>query len=298
MDKYRNKVFNNTIYKSKPKNRSKNRPKNLELLFFYWGEFGHFNVRIINALSYAMKYNYIYKILTYNDYGLLLKYLFPKRIKLFPVDNKVMSLLDNTTRAGHRAHGSVAMQKYEQKLGILDSLENLYCYHNDNVLKEILTTKNLGFINQFRKDKLVNKESKFKENKNISIFARNRNICNYKNISKDEWLTIIKHIKSQGFPIISHGLDNETFDVGGLKINKIMDSIYFLNNCLFYIGVNSGFTQFALNCGIKRCFMVDYQGEFRRVYSAYNPFNTEIIYFDNVLQLLAYLSKYKVINDK
>lgn len=224
--------------------------------YHYFGEFGYLNLEVFGGLEKYFEKNprKVIEITTYENYGMLLKYLFPKNVKI-----KKLKWVQDKTRSGHSSN------EKKKSPSLHELILNNKIKNNKRVISEDLFCIYLK--------KKIGKDSQNKSY--ISIFPRNRNICLHKNISETDWLKILKKIKKlDKRKIVLHGLGKEKINLKGDFIypKNVLEQIYYLNNSVCCVCPDSGFAHFSLNCGCDTLVIGPSYWSFAR----YNPFKKKL----------------------
>jgi len=246
--------------------------------YYYFGEFGFLNFEILGGLEKFFEKNpkKIISILTFSNYSKLLKYLFPKNIRVIKLK------LDFDEHFNRGRHSSIdhSLLDFLNKDGFKGNIKELISdiLGRGDILP-IEKTEELPLNIIYLKKPLTYGEIGTHP-KYISIFPRARGIDNYRNLKKEYWKSLIKFIrKYKNYKIVIHGSDSEfiKFDDDNLIYPKdILEQIYFLNNSLVCLSSDSGFVHFALNCNCN-CLVF---GRTYSIFYKFNPFKNFLIILD------------------
>jgi len=242
--------------------------------YYYSGEFGYFNVLLLPALEKytSMKRLSLITLYTFPDYCYIIKNLFGDKIvcKEIPL-TKLRLYYDNVEDGSYK---------------IFPSINNLF---NSPAIWE------LNYFEKISKPITTKfKPSNINENY-ICYFPRFRDsgelLTNFgeRNSNKDECEFILNLFTKNNIKIYILGKEILDFNYEKYNVEKIQDiqeSIYYLQNCKFLISNDSGYIDFAKNCGCKQIIILrpieDYHNRF-------NPFNCKQFIVDDVKELNNFL---------
>jgi len=258
-------MINPQKYLLSVKNTNKYVPNN----YYYSGEFGSFNFILLNKLE--MYNGDKITIHTFPDYCYIIKNLFGdkfdcKEIKLV----KMRIIYDSKEQSNYK---KIYKPIYEL-IKLSKKGENQFDY----ISKQITTdysddSKNfICYFPRFRKAPL-DIETDF-DQRNASI-----NECKY-----------ILNLFSPKFKIFILGNEILNFPYEDYNVEKVSDikkSIFYLKNCNFLISNDSGYVDFAKNCGCKNIYILRPIVEYHKYF---NPFNSNI----NIINDLNELKNIKV----
>jgi hypothetical protein len=238
--------------------------------YYYFGEFGFFNTMLLGALEeYLSKTNKNILIKTYRGFSNILDSKFnnvTKRIILEEIELE-------KDREFHNSKAIVAPVGYNNlavELGIKNDLgKQLFC------MKTPITHNN------------INLQVKHGTTKYIAIFPRNR-VGKYssRNLTLDIFKkiepiiidTLKKNQNLENYKIIFIG-NSQEIDHDILSKYKypyydnLEEQIFLLNNNVqLLISPDSGFIDFAKNCGVKHVIMI-YKGSYITYHNKFKPFN-------------------------
>lgn len=248
--------------------------------YYYHGEFGYFHTIILGTLEkYFLKNKDKIVIQTYEDHAEILKLKFSNvHIEKIPLEKE------------RDCHGSTALEKpigyfdlaksgeikFQENLnfgGKLNYMSTPIKYVSENLQKK-------HFIN-------INNEKKY-----IAIFPRNRHgLFGKRNMSIDLFnaienslLNFFKRTNKNNYEIIIVGKKEEVNSAVLQKNYKFYDTIheaiYLMNNKVeLLIAPDSGYIDFAKNCGVKNIIML-YEGTHIKYHEVFNPFNTNFMTVD------------------
>jgi ADP-heptose:LPS heptosyltransferase len=239
--------------------------------YYYSGEFGYFNVILLPALE-KYKGNKII-IHTFPDYCYIIKNLFGDKFECNEIKLSKLRILSNN----------------------LEDEEYKKLYKPVNIL---FKSYNIWEMNTFEKiSKTINSPFSVKnDDKNyICYFPRYRDsgkiVTNFaeRNSNEEECKFILNLFTKNNIKIYILGKEILDFDYDNFNIEKVEDieqSIYYLKNCKFLISNDSGYIDFAKNCGCKEILILrpieDYHNKF-------NPFNCKQFTIDDVQQLETFI---------
>jgi len=245
--------------------------------YSYYGEFGCLNLEVLGGLEiYFKKYpNKKIIIKTYENYGKLLKHLFPNNIDYIVDDSIFMNKGNTIVRVGHfvynRNNSSDIYEVVSNKNRLYKSDNIIELYRNDFFKRK----RNAELFYVFPKNKIMS--NKNDSNEYINVFPRNRTVNPYRNIDITVWDKIISHLREKyNYKIVIHGTFGEFFKLKGDDLiypNDILEQIYYLNNSVLCISPDSGFAHFSLNCGCDTLVIDKSYYKFIN----YNPFRAKLI---------------------
>ncbi|HEV2970166.1 MAG TPA: hypothetical protein VGY55_09260 [Pirellulales bacterium] len=258
-----------------------------ETKYYYFGEFGYFNLEVLGGLQglFLRRPELRLKICTYPSYAELLRSRFPDHVECVSPDWS----FDERRRVCHRYncrrfHWALFRQGFNHELQTLfDDLPNRgrvhlarFFYLNSplTTLAELqccfdtsgaaptarrghevqrgMATQGSGHgTRQFSIEAPSGIDSR---RQYISIFPRGRHGFASKNLDAGQWEAILRRLAElTSLPIVVHGLRGETLEIpmadSFIRPNDILEQVYYLNHSRFCVSSDSGFVQFALNCG-------------------------------------------------
>jgi hypothetical protein len=249
----------------------------MDKIYSYYGEFGFLNLEVLGGLEMYFQKNPKKRITikTYENYGKLLKHLFPNNID-YIFDDSIFVDRDNTiTRVGHFLYNkNGSLDQYEiisDKNRLYKSNNIIELYRNDFFKRK----RNAKILYLSPKNKIMS--NKNYSNKYINIFPRNRTWGSNRNIDVNIWEKIICHLREKyNYKIVIHGTFGEFLKLKGDDLiypKDILEQIYYLNNSILCISPNSGFAHFSLNCGCDT--LVIDKSYYNYIH--YNPFKAKLI---------------------
>lgn len=254
--------------------------------YYYFGEFGYLNLEILGGLEEYFKKNPKKKIeiATYENYGMLLKYLFPKNVEI----KKVEWSGDEIEKGYRKSHAFIRGNK-PINLTKTSTAKNLSVLFSNRTKKyfieKVCPKEDYEQLRIIELNKPLGEETC--EKNYISINPRNRAIGKFRNLSEKDWQELIEKIKKD-FPnkeIVLHGVGTEKLNLTGKFIypKSIIEQIKFLNKSVCCICPDSGFAHFSLNCGCDTIVI----GESYWPYMDFNPFKNKLILLNkkNVLSI-------------
>lgn len=249
----------------------------MDKIYSYYGEFGYLNLEVLGGLEMYFKKNSGKKITikTYENYGKLLKHLFPNNIDYIFDDSIFVGRGNDIVRVGHfvyNRNGSSDLYEVTSNKNKLYKSNNIVeLYRNDFFKRK----RNADLFYIFPKNKIMSNKSD--SDKYINVFPRNRTVGPYRNIDVNVWDKIICYLREKyDYKIVIHGTFGEFLKLEGDNLiypNDILEQIYYLNNSVLCISPNSGFAHFSLNCG---CDTLVIDKNYYRFIN-YNPFKAKLI---------------------
>ena len=239
--------------------------------YYYSGEFGYFNFGLLVGLEQIFGSNEsstpLITIHTFPDYCYILKNLFGDKIECKEIKfAKLRFLNDNDENELYKK-----LYKPIYKL-INMKLVSLVIKNKEYISKQITTeykddSENfICYFPRFRNSGTI--KSDFNQRNS------NNSECNY-----------ILNLFSPKFKIFILGNETLDFNYNKKNIEKVDDirrAIFYLKNCKFLISNDSGYIDFAKNCGCKDILVlrpiVDYHKYF-------NPFNSKITIINELKEL-------------
>ena len=242
--------------------------------YYYSGEFGYFNVLLLPALEkyISNKKSETLTLYTFPDYCYIIKNLFGNKIDCKEIELTKLRLLHNNLEDGSY-----------KKFPPINNLLKGPAIWEMNVFDRISKTISTKF-----------KSSNINENY-ICYFPRFRDsgdiVTNFaeRNSNKEECEFILNLFTKNNIKIYILGKEILDFNYDNYNVEKVEDveqSIYYLQNCKFLISNDSGYIDFAKNCGCKQIIILrpieDYHNKF-------NPFNCKQFIVDDVNELNNFL---------
>lgn len=241
--------------------------------FYYFGEFGIFNIEILGGIYHYFKENpkAKLKIITFEDYAKILKILYPDRVSVEVYDQKFEN--KNGNRSVHESYIDKSYDIHGFKnLSIISkdnsinkySIDEIKCNTNDD-------PKKFSRIFHISDPILYEMSDNPIKNNIVCICPRFREHHINKNIFSEEWDIILKNIiqNNPEAKIVILGKKEELLALEHkslIFLDNIYEHIYYLNKCDYGVFPDSGMAEFALNCNC-RIVKVLFKG---RQYSAYN----------------------------
>jgi hypothetical protein len=232
--------------------------------YYYDGEFGYFNLILLPELE---KYNgESFNIYTYKDYCYIIKNLFGDKFNCFEINLNAYRAYNHSTDSSNKFYSKLKhiTEKFKLSCNLMD-----FKYLN----KQITTSYSQGEKEEY-----------------ICYFPRMRNTNKpeqiIRNSNKEEVEYILTTLNNKYTnKIIILGCEVLNFDYEKFNCTKVSDieqSIYYLKNCKFLISNDSGYVDFAKNCGCKKIIIIRALEEYHKVF---NPFNCEIKILNNIKTL-------------
>ena len=236
--------------------------------FYYFGEFGLFNIEILGGLYHYFKENpdVKLKIITFEDYAKILKLLYPDRVSVEVNNQKFENKVRNRS-----LHLSYIDDFYKNKgfrnLSETTQSYSIHKYSTDEYITADGRSK-LFYMGSPLVYDIVDNPIK---NNIVCICPRARVHITNKNIFSEEWDIILKNIiqNNPEAKIVILGKNEEILALEHkslIFLDSIYEHIYYLNKCDYGVFPDSGMAEFALNCNC-RIVKVLFKG---RQYSVYN----------------------------
>jgi len=236
--------------------------------YYYSGEFGYFNFGLLIGLEKFLKSSStIITIHTFPDYCYILKNLFGDKIECKEIKFAKLRLVnDNNECEPYKKLYKPIYKLLDIKLEAIDSKNKEY------ISKQITTDYKddaENFICYF---------PRFRDSGNIDTDFNKRNSneneCNY-----------ILNLYSSKFKIFILGNETLNFNYNKDNIEKVDDirrAIFYLKNCHFLISNDSGYIDFAKNCGCKHIIILRPIVEYHKYF---NPFNSKMTIINELKEL-------------
>ena len=254
--------------------------------YYFTGEFGIFNIFVLPELE---KYSGPkICIRTYPDYCHIIQNLFADKY-----ETETIPLYN--LRCGHL--------NFEDKLNKNNSIST-YKNNTKDIAELFPYIGNHPNFNLITNYEYISKQitSKYKDDSTnyICYLPRFRNPkynnefnghWNHRNSNQKEFDTIISTFGKNHKIFV---LGKETLDIQNLpqnveKVTDIEKMIFYLKNCEFLVSNDSGFIDFAKNCGCKKIVIIR---PLEKYHLQFNPFNCNIgILTDEQLNKLSYLNQ-------
>lgn len=242
--------------------------KKADETFYYFGEFGLFNIEILGGLHHYFKENpdVKLKIITFEDYAKILKLLYSDRVSVEINDQK----FENKVRS-RTVHLSYIDHFYKDQgfrnLSEVTKRDSIHKYSIDEFDVPDGGSK-LFYMGSPLVYDIVDNPIK---NNIVCICPRFREHHINKNIFSEEWDIILKNIiqNNPEAKIVILGKREELLALEHkslIFLDNIYEHIYYLNKCDYGVFPDSGMAEFALNCNC-RIVKVLFKG---RQYSTYN----------------------------
>jgi hypothetical protein len=239
---------------------------NKDTEYYYAGEFGFFNVILLPILE---KYNgKKLSIHTFPDYCYIIRNLFGNKFDCSEIKLAKLRLFNNC----------IENEDYKIKYKSIETLlkcGEIWQMNNFDKISKAITT---NFIPDEDISEFICYFPRFRDSGTISTNFALRNSTN----SECEY---ILNLLNQKYKTIILGKETLKFDYTKYNTSKIEDiekSIYYLKKCKFLISNDSGYIDFAKNCGCKNIIIIrpieDYHFKF-------NPFNSSLYNIDKISQL-------------
>jgi hypothetical protein len=239
--------------------------------YYYSGEFGYFNFGLLVGLEKFLETSStIITIHTFPDYCYIIKNLFGDKIECKEIKFAKLRLLnDNSEFESYKNLYKPIYKLFDMKGVTLISTNKEY------ISKQITTEykdDSENFICYF---------PRFRDSGDIKTdFLKrnsNKNECNY-----------ILNLFSSKFKIFILGNETLSFNYNKQNIEKVEDikrAIFYLKNCKFLISNDSGFIDFAKNCGCNHIIILRPIVAYHKIF---NPFNSKITIINELKELHAF----------
>lgn len=253
----------------------------LPITYYFFGEFGYFHTIVINELDKYFKVStnlQPIKLKTFDDYGVILKLLFGDKVDVstIPLTN---------VRVCHEGKGNqVQTDKHIMELFPCKNIP-LLDYKFDNNLSKKITWENSKVKKTYRDMHNI-----------VCIFPRHRPLFQQGLDFESRNMTPIMYNKS--VKLINDTIKNANIVIIGKKkeimdhkyeypiVDDIYEIIYLLNRCKLLVTTDSGFVDFAKNCGTANIVIGTYTTIVPYHY-AYNPFKAKQFFLDYNKELSA-----------
>jgi len=237
--------------------------------YYYDGEFGYFNLMLLPELE---KYNGgKINIYTYKDYCYIIKNLFGNKFNCFEINLNTSRAYNHSTDSFNKfySHLKHITEKFKLSCNLMD-----FKYLNKQITSNYkpLEVEKEEYICYFPRMRNTNKPEQIKRNSN-----------------KEEVEYILNTISKHTNKIIILGCEILNFDYkkyNCIKVSDIEKSIHYLKNCKFLISNDSGYVDFAKNCGCKKILIVRPIADYHKYF---NPFNCNINIVNNIKELVTFI---------
>jgi ADP-heptose:LPS heptosyltransferase len=114
----------------------------------------------------------------------------------------------------------------------------------------------------------------------ISIFPRGRHRYASKNLDARQWEVVLQALPNQSsLPIVVHGVKAEMTPIPRaekfIHPKGVLEQVFYLNQSRFCVSPDSGFVQFALNCGCD-VFVIGGTIQYHE-FAGFNPFGRRLV---------------------
>jgi hypothetical protein len=240
-----------------------------EIGYYYFGEFGYFNLEVLGGLQavFQQRPDLRLKIATYQSYAELLESRFGDRV----VCASPQWQFDERRRDCHtyncrRHQRALFWRGFNQNLVMLfEGLEHRGRVHEARLfyLDSPLWAPQADGHAQY-----------------ISIFPRGRHAFASKNLDARQWEVVLELLAEQtSLPVVVHGVKAEMTPISKaenfIHPKNVLEQVYYLNNSRFCVSPDSGFVQFALNCGCN-VFVIGGTIQYHQ-FAEFNPFGTRLV---------------------
>jgi hypothetical protein len=254
--------------------------------YMYTGEFGFFNILILPFLE-----NYDgnkIKIYTFPDYCYIINKLFPDKFDCVEINLHKIRIghtsVERTLKEQSFKERTLKEQSFKERAYNIKPLSiwiNNISIHN--IRDYIYLTKQITCDYNEEINNFICYFPRFRDSKNIPTDFKHRNS------NKNECMTILNTFNKK-YKIIIVGNELLDFDYKSFSNVMLSDSlektIFYLKKCKFLISNDSGFVDFAKNCGVKKVLILRM---FVNYHLRFNPFNTTTINITDVNQLNTFL---------
>ena len=236
--------------------------------YYYFGEFGYFNLEVLGGLQalFQKHPDLRLKIATYPSYAQLLESRFHDRVVCAsPEWHFDERLRDCHTYDCRRLQRALFWRGFNQNLvSLFDGLEHRGRVHEARLfyLDAPLRVPNADRHRQY-----------------ISIFPRGRHVNVRKNLDARQWEAVLKLLADQtSLPVVVHGVNAEMTRIpiaeNFIHPKNVLEQVFYLNKSRFCVSPDSGFVQFALNCGCD-VFVIGGTIQYHQ-FAEFNPFGTQL----------------------
>jgi hypothetical protein len=274
-----------------------------ETRYYYFGEFGYFNLEVLGGLQELLQRRpeLRLKIATYASYAELLRNRFPDHVQCVTPNWS----FDERWRVCHRYdckrfHWALFRQGFNHELQSLFAdlpdrgsvHEARFFYLNSpltHIRKPLAERGTVPFCSADSangdsprrfSDRLVTTQVVDPRRQYVSIFPRGRDGFASKNLDACRWEMILGRVADlTSLPIVVHGIRGETLEIPMaerfIRPKDILEQVYYLNHSRFCVSSDSGFVQFALNCG---CDVLVVGGTIQyHEFTDFNPFGKRLV---------------------
>lgn len=256
-----------------------------KIKYHYFGEFGLLNTVILGLLTqYFNQYpNDILTIITYPDYCHILKLIFHNNIILEEY-NTLLPCRLNHHEGKKKPKNIIDIKRHSIAL-------NNYLTTKLKINPTIAQPNIYGYIN-------IPISNQIQLQPNICVFPRNRKQESFRNMSSQQFNLIINICRKyhNNIDIIVLGHENETIELNNqniIRISDIKNSITYLNNSKLFIASDSGYIDFAKNCGCPNIVLISNKKKIINYHFIFNPFNCIFNTITNIDTDINELSKFK-----
>jgi hypothetical protein len=240
-----------------------------ETAYYYFGEFGYFNLEVLGGLQalFHVHSGLRLKIATYPSYAQLLQSRFGDRVLCkspdWPYDERRR---DCHTYDCRKLQRSLFWQGFNQNLvSLFDGLEHRGRVHEARL---------------FYLDSPLGVPQSDRHSQYISIFPRGRRGYASKNLDAQQWEIVLQALANQtSLPVVVHGVKAEMTRIPMaekfLHPKNVLEQVSYLNQSRFCVSPDSGFVQFALNCGCD-VFVIGGTIQYHE-FADFNPFGTRLV---------------------
>jgi hypothetical protein len=256
----------------------------------FYGEFGYFNTKILEGMQNYLIQNPVEKIkvYTYHDYGKILDLLFPN---IFIIE----SIELRKARAGYNSYDS-----NKDVIRCSDNIMDITVLLKDHITGPLELFEYYYGNNKFNyitKPIIYNPTDEIKEKyskKNICLYFPRKRTAIFgmsfeesRNATIEDAVYIINTVKTTNMEIIIVGHDSETILIPDVeKITDLHISIYLMSICKVLISCDSGFIDFAKNCGCNKVIVTNCRALYHKFFA---PFNNQTILVNNINEINKYL---------
>jgi len=232
--------------------------------YYYSGEFGYFNVIVLLQLE---KYEGTkITIHTYPDYCYIIKNLFGDKFDCKEIKFAKLRFV----------HDNYEEESYKRLYQPISKILKLSTFTNNKTFNYISKTITTNYIDN--SEKFICYFPRFRTSGNIKSDFNERN-------SNEKECKYILDLFSPKFKIFIMGNEtiNFNYDIKNVeKVETIEKGIFYLKNCKFLISNDSGYIDFAKNCGCKNIFILRPIVEYHKYF---NPFETNITIIKELKEL-------------
>jgi hypothetical protein len=237
--------------------------------YYYFGEFGYLNLEVLGGLQalFQKHPDLRLKIATYPSYAQLLQSRFGDRVSCtspdWPFDERRR---DCHTYDCRRLHRALFWQGYNHNLvSLFDDLAHRGRIHEARL---------------FYLDSPLRAPDSDRQGQYVSIFPRGRQFYASKNLDARQWEAVLRTLAERtSLPVVVHGVKAEMTRIpmaeNLIHPKNVLEQVSYLNQSRFCVSPDSGFVQFALNCGCDT-FVIGGTIQYH-LFADFNPFRKRLV---------------------